>query len=41
MNFRKSLSISELELDSYLFDFLKEEAMICVYFSLESNLCWE
>ena len=30
----KSVSVSKSELDRYLFDFLKEEAMICVYFSL-------
>ena len=34
INFGKSLSVSELELDKYLLDFLKEEAMNGVYFSL-------
>ena len=34
MNLGKSLSVSESESDKYLLDFLKEEAMIGVYFSL-------
>ena len=34
MNLRKSLSVSESESDKYLLDFLKEEAMIGVCFSL-------
>ena len=34
MNLGRSLSVSELESDKYLFDFLKEEAMIGVCFSL-------
>ena len=34
MNLRKLLSVSESESDKYLLDFLKEEAMIGVYFSL-------
>ena len=34
INLGKSLSVSELESDKYLLDFLKEEAMIGVYFSL-------
>ena len=34
MNLGKSLSVSELESDKYLLDFLKEEAMIGVCFSL-------
>ena len=33
MNLGKSLSISESESDKYLYDFLKEEVMIFVYFS--------
>ena len=37
MNLGKSLSLSESESDKYLLDFLKEEAMIGVYFS--SVLC--
>ena len=34
MNLGKSLSVSEAVLDKYLLDFLKEEAMTGVYFSL-------
>ena len=34
MNLGKSPSVSESESDKYLLDFLKEEAMIGVYFSL-------
>ena len=34
INLGKSLSVSESESDRYLLDFLKEEVMICVYFSL-------
>ena len=34
MNLGKSLSVSESESDKYLLDFLKEKAMIGVYFSL-------
>ena len=34
MNLGKSLSVSESKLDKYLLDFLREEAMIGVYFSL-------
>ena len=34
MNLGKSLSVSDSELDKNLFDFLKKEAMISVYFSL-------
>ena len=34
MNLGKPLSVSESESDKYLLDFLKEEAMIGVYFSL-------
>ena len=47
INLGKSLSVSESKLDKYLLGFLKEEAMIGVYFSLvlcsttKSNLCWE
>ena len=33
MNLGKSLSVSELESDEYLFDFLKEEVMIGIYYS--------
>ena len=34
INLGKSFSVSETELDKYLLDFLKEEAMIDVCFSL-------
>ena len=34
MNLGKSLSVSELESDKYLLNFLKEEAMIVICFSL-------
>ena len=34
MNLVNSVSFSESESDKYLFDFLKEEAIISVYFSL-------
>ena len=34
MNLGKSLSVSESESDKYLLDFLKEKAMIGIYFSL-------